>query len=204
MMKFASFAAVTTLAIAGASSTASAGLWSYTATCTVTQWQIPVPPAYPGVGGQFSLLAIIDDANPLVSSYQNLVFYNYAVKSVMITTAGSSTTQVAPGLDTMNWSLNYQYTQGSSVPTLVTLQAGDQAGSTGQVRIEFSMPFSQANWGIASTSGWSGQPNASLWNWGSGRFTATNIAITQGVAPAPGALALLGVAGLAGSRRRRA
>ena len=147
------------------------------------------------VGQQFSWSAIIDDS---------LVGQNGADRRVIwasVTSSVGTTTWTVPTPDPAHyWAAIYLGSMTNFQVSWITPEGATYSFKTG------SANFGGSAWAIQPGS-WSG--GGTLARTGSpyvinGGYSMGTFEIAQGAVPAPGALALLGVAGLAGSRRRRA
>jgi hypothetical protein len=148
------------------------------------------------VGQQFSWSAIIDDS---------LVGANGAdsrrVIWASVTSSVGTTTWTRPTSDpTGIWDAIYVGSMGNFQVSWMTPEGATYSFVTN------SANFGGAAWAIQPGSWYGG---GMLARTGSpyvipGGYSVGTFEIAQGAVPAPGAIALLGVAGLAGSRRRRA
>ena len=126
-------------------------------------------------GEQVTILESTNLANPIFSDFTAL--YNFDNTSTYETATSSSTGSLAPGL-----------VQGTSAVLLTS------AANSALFNLNTLASGTQAEW-LAAIG------NASNWTTGTGTADAGSGFIN--VVPAPGALALLACAGMAGSRRRR-
>ena len=126
-------------------------------------------------GEQVTILESTNLANPIFSDFTAL--YNFDNTSTYETATSSSTGSLAPGL-----------VQGTSAVLLTS------AANSALFNLNTLASGTQAEW-LAAIG------NAANWTTGTGTADAGSGFIN--VVPAPGALALLACAGMAGSRRRR-
>ena len=126
-------------------------------------------------GEQVTILESTNLANPIFSDFTAL--YNFDNTSTYETATSSSTGSLAPGL-----------VQGTSAVLLTS------AANSALFNLNTLTSGTQAEW-LAAIG------NAANWTTGTGTADAGSGFIV--VVPAPGALALLACAGMAGSRRRR-
>jgi hypothetical protein len=201
-------------AAAAPAATVSAALWTYTANCTMGMWILPSGGStstsqvagFPDTGGLFSVSALVDGSDwSFVQSGDGSQSTRYRVLSVTVSSGGSAFTQAfGGGSDFHEWSLSRVQPVNRPDQAQLNLRAGtgDQAMS-----ILGKTPY-WAGLELEATSGWSSPsdpfPGYSSWikSWDSGIFTASEISLAPTLVPAPGAVALLGVAGVLRSRRR--
>jgi MYXO-CTERM domain-containing protein len=175
---------------------AHAGIWNFSFTGTLTPGGVGTGSGVfagvdgPTASGTFSYLAEINDASPYLyddgSGYQE---YQYTVASAAITFNGVTTVIGSSALR--------YFTSANDGSVWFGLGVGTQ-GDVGSVDVS-GIPFGPA---LQAFSGGTGTGQMA---WPPNSGINYNVSAAQLVSvPAPGALALLGIAGLAGGRRRRA
>jgi MYXO-CTERM domain-containing protein len=193
-----SVACIAVAMTACASTTTSAALWTASGQQTVGglfQGRTDEGLGTLYVGQQFTWSAVIDDS---------LVGANGAISRRVIwasvTSSVGTTTWTAPTSDPAGaWDAIYTASMSNLQVSWITPGGATYSFST------YGADFGGSTWAIGPGS-WSG--GGMLARTGSpyvipGGYSQGTFEIVQGAAPAPGAFALLGIAGLAGGRRRR-